>query len=97
MEEFRKKRVIISVVAIVLLLLFLVFFLIPKQLDKQKAYIEFCKDKPNFCQCSVKGCYFNFGEVDLYGNYEKNINDLCELATSIKDDKLIKNIPGCLK
>ena len=82
-------QTLLSVLFICCLIILVHQFVQPK-IDDYKAYREFCKERPNFCYCSLSsgGCEYKISWNSKDGPSE-DTKALCELAKELEDKKTI--------
>ena len=83
-------NLIVDIIFIVVLLVIVCYFLpgVLKEREQQKAYTEFCKERPNFCYCDYFSCEFKTSWSSVTG-FSEDTKDLCKLAKSLNDTKTI--------
>jgi hypothetical protein len=81
-------NLIVDIIFIIVLLIVVVFFApaVLKEREQQKAYTEFCKERPDFCYCEYFSCEFKTSWSSVTGFSEDTIA-LCKLAKSLNDTK----------
>jgi len=60
------------------------------EVEKYKAYKEFCEERPTFCYCSLRngGCEYKTSWSSQEGLSE-DIKALCELANKLEDKEIL--------
>lgn len=94
---------LISSIFIIFIILFLIYLIptITNEWKMDKAYNNFCKERPSYCYCSLDGCEFrtvqrqtclnnNCSEYKL----DENSKELCKLAKELDDKKMLFKV-GC--
>lgn len=92
-------------VGFILVLIIVAFIsLIPvivSEYKQQKAYLEFCEERPAFCYCNAIECEFRTLRTEKYVNnslisneFSEDTKALCDLAKELNDKRTIYKV-GC--